>query len=219
MKLTPVDISKTASASEIVFDALKKAIIEGELEIGTQLKQDEIARLFNTSRIPVREAISRLEQQGLVKSQRYKGAVVSGLSVEEAEEIFQFRMLLEPEVMRHAVPKMSASVLKQAQFYYEEFSKSKDPMEWGDLNRKFHSTLYDACALQYHLGAIDHAMDQIDRYLRAQLVLSDGIERANIEHNAILQACKDRDADLAAKLTYEHINGAKDSLLVHIAKA
>jgi DNA-binding GntR family transcriptional regulator len=131
MKLTSIDISKTASASEIVFDALKKAIIEGEIEIGTQLKQDEIARLFNTSRIPVREAISRLEQQGLVKSQRYKGAVVSGLSVEEAEEIFQFRMLVEPEVMRYAVPKMSANVLKEAQFYCEEFAKSTDPMGMG----------------------------------------------------------------------------------------
>jgi DNA-binding GntR family transcriptional regulator len=218
MKLTSIDISKTASASEIVFDALKKAIIEGELEIGTQLKQDEIARLFNTSRIPVREAISRLEQQGLVKSQRYKGAVVSGLSVEEAEEIFQFRMLVEPEVMRRAVPKMSASVLKNAEIYCDQFSQSTDPMDWGDLNRKFHSALYNACELDYHLGAIDHAMDQIDRYLRAQLVLSDGIEHADKEHKAILQACKDGKADLAAKLTYQHIDGAKDSLLAHIAK-
>ena len=80
MKLNPVDISKTASASSIVFEALRKAIIEGDLKEGEPLRQDEIAGLFNTSRIPVREAISRLEEQGLVKTQRYKGAVVSGLS-------------------------------------------------------------------------------------------------------------------------------------------
>lgn len=73
MKLKTMDISATASASSIVFDALRKAIIEGQLEEGEPLRQDEIARLFNTSRIPVREAISRLEEQGLVKTQRYKG--------------------------------------------------------------------------------------------------------------------------------------------------
>ena len=104
MKLNSVDISKTASASSIVFEALRKAIIEGDVKEGEPLRQDEIARLFNTSRIPVREAISRLEEQGLVKTQRYKGAVVSGLSATEAEEIFDFRALIEPEVIRRAVP-------------------------------------------------------------------------------------------------------------------
>ena len=63
MKLKSVDISKTASASAIVFDALRKAIIEGELAEGEHLRQDHIAQMFNTSRIPVREALQRLEQE------------------------------------------------------------------------------------------------------------------------------------------------------------
>ena len=83
MKLQPIDISKTASAASIVFESLRKAIIEGELVEGTPLRQDEIARLFNTSRIPVREAISRLEEKGLVTSQRFKGAVVAGLDLDD----------------------------------------------------------------------------------------------------------------------------------------
>ncbi len=218
MQLKSVDISKTASAASIIFDALKKAIIEGDLEEGAPLRQDEIARMFNTSRIPVREAISRLEEHGLVKSQRYKGAVVSGLSASEADEIFDYRALLEPHVIRTAVPRMTAQTLSTARGYFEDFANSDDPMEWGNLNRQFHATLYNASGLEFHLEAIESALDRVDRYLRAQLVLSDGLARANDEHLRILEACERGDAELAAELTRQHILGAKDSLLKHLSK-
>jgi DNA-binding GntR family transcriptional regulator len=216
LKVKSVDISRTASAATIVFDALRKAIIDGDLEPGQPLRQDDIARLFNISRIPVREAISRLEQQGLVKSQRYKGAIVAGLSAKEAEEIFDFRKLIEPEVIRRAVPRMSAELLAEARRYCEAFTASPNPMEWGDLNRSFHAALYSASDLPYHMEIIHNAMDRIDRYLRAQLVLSDGMNRANHEHTGILEACEQRQADKASELTMQHIEGAKQSLLSHI---
>ncbi len=128
MKLKTMDISATASASSIVFDALRKAIIEGQLEEGEPLRQDEIARLFNTSRIPVREAISRLEEQGLVKTQRYKGAVVAGLSPRETAEIFDLRALVEPEIIRNAVPLMSKELLADAR---ENARRSpRPPIRW-----------------------------------------------------------------------------------------
>ncbi|WP_278922927.1 MULTISPECIES: GntR family transcriptional regulator [Pseudophaeobacter] len=216
MKLNSVDISKTASASSIVFDALRKAIIEGDVKEGEPLRQDEIARLFNTSRIPVREAISRLEEQGLVKTQRYKGAVVSGLSQTEAEEIFDFRALIEPEVIRRAVPLMSQETLERARESWTAFSTSSEPMRWGELNRDFHATLYRASGLQYHLDIIDNAMDRVDRYLRAQLVMSNGMQRANEEHIAIWEACVNGNAAQAADLTRQHITGARESLMQNI---
>lgn len=216
MKVRPVDISKTASAATIVFEALRRAIIDGDLEVGEPLRQDDIARLFNTSRIPVREAISRLEEQGLVKTQRYRGAVVAGLSAEEAAEIFDLRSILEPEIIRRSVPLLSDEDLKRARRSCEEFSNSKDPMTWGDLNRVFHASLYAASGLTYHLDVIEHAMDRVDRYLRAQLVLSNGMERAGREHLGMLEACESRDPDLAAERTSAHIIGAKQSLLMHL---
>lgn len=215
MKLKSVDISKRASAAEIVFDALRKAIIEGELAEGAPLRQDEIARLFNTSRIPVREAISRLEETGLVKTQRYKGAVVASLSADEAAEVFELRALLEPEIIRDAVPKMSPAQLKKARRCCEAFSASKNPMEWGDLNRDLHETLYSASNLKYFVEVAANAMDRVERYIRAQLVMSDGMERAGEEHFGILEACEAGEAERASRLTREHILGAKDSLLAH----
>jgi len=212
LKFQSVDIGKTASAATIIFRSLRKSIIEGDLSDGEPLRQDEIARAFNTSRIPVREAIAMMEHQGLVKAIRYKGAVVACLSMQEADEIFDFRCLLEPEVIRAAVPKMTPEILSNARGFLEKFAAAQDPMEYGDLNRLFHSTLYGASGMPYHISVIENSMDRIDRHLRAQLVMTDGIERSSQEHLAILQACETGDADQAASLTYAHIHDAKVSL-------
>ncbi|MEM5585510.1 GntR family transcriptional regulator [Roseibium sp. AS2] len=216
MKLKSMDISATASASSIVFDALRKAIIEGQIEEGEPLRQDEIARLFNTSRIPVREAISRLEEQGLVRTRRYKGAVVAGLSAKETAEIFDLRALVEPEIIRDAVPRMSRQLLAGARDKCAAFSAATDPMAYGDLNRAFHETLYSASDLKFFQEIADNAIDRVERQVRAQLVMSDGMDRAGREHFAILEACEIGDADLASTLTREHIRGAKESLLKHL---
>ncbi|WP_380058198.1 GntR family transcriptional regulator [Falsihalocynthiibacter sp. SS001] len=216
MKLDSVDISRTSSASAIVFEALKKAIITGELKDGDSLRQDEIANLFNTSRIPVREAISRLEELGLVTSQRYKGATVAGIAPSEVSEIFDFRAFLEGHVIELAVPQMTKKTLETARGYCEEFVASSDPMTWGDLNRKFHSTLYQSSGLEYHNTIIDSALDRVDRYLRAQLTLSDGMERANEEHIGILEACEKGNAQRASDLTRRHILDAKSTLIDHL---
>ena len=218
MPFQAVDISRMASAAAIVFDALREAIIEGDLAEGEPLRQDDLARRFGTSRIPVREALTRLEQLGLVTTQRYRGAVVAGLKAEQAREIFDFRRLLETEVTRRAVPRMGPADLAEARRALEAFSASPDPMAWGGLNRAFHLSIYRAAGLPYHLEVINNAMDRVERYLRAQLVMSDGMARADAEHRAILAACDAGKAKRAARLVGAHIDGAKEVLLAHLAR-
>ena len=216
MKIKTVNIGQTSSAAMIIFEALRQSIIEGSIKEGEFLRQDEISKLFNTSRIPVREAISRLEEQGLVKIQRYKGAFVAGLSLDDTAEIFDLRALIEPEIIRRAVPLFTDADLLKARKYCEAFGKSTDSAQWGDLNRRFHSALYEPSGLTHHIEAANNAMDRVDSYIRAQLVLSKGIKRANSEHIAILEACENRDADAACKLLKAHIVDAKQSLIENI---
>jgi DNA-binding GntR family transcriptional regulator len=213
LKIDFVDISQTSSAAKIIFSALRKAIIEGNIAVGTPLRQDELARSFQTSRIPVREALSRLEEQGLIRTQRFKGSVVVGLSADEASEIFDLRALLEPEILRRAVPRMSDATKQLAILHCNDFSNSDDPLAWATLNRTFHHTLYADSDQAFTKEVADNSMDRVERYIRAQLVVSDGMERAKNEHIAILNACLSNDADLAADLLREHILGAKESLL------
>ena len=218
MKLEAIDVRQTASATDLVFEALRKAIIEGELAEGEHLRQDHIAQMFNTSRIPVREALQRLEQDGLVTTQRYRGTVVAALSAVEIEEIFEFRALLESEVIRLAVPALTRKQLDAARTNLEAFAAASDPGGWGEANRKFHYGLYEAADRPYHLQIIRSSLDRVDRYLRAQLTLTDGKKRAHREHLSILDACERGDADEAASLTRAHILAAGRSLLAILEK-
>ncbi|MFC6491677.1 GntR family transcriptional regulator [Ancylobacter dichloromethanicus] len=121
MKVRVTDIAQMASAADVIFDALREAIARGDIAEGQTLRQDHIARMFNVSRIPVREALTRLEEQGLVSTQRYRGAVVTTLSTEEIREIFEFRALLEPEVLRYSVERMSEDGLEAAKRFAHAF--------------------------------------------------------------------------------------------------
>jgi len=216
MKLETVDIRQAASAADIVYEALRKAIIEGDLAEGENLRQDQIASMFNTSRIPVREALSRLEQNGLITTQRYKGAVVAGLSIEEIEEIFEFRALIEAEVIRIAVPNLTGKTLDAARRHCQAFDSEANSAMWGEINRNFHYSLYEAARRPYYLQIVRASLDRIDRYLRAQLTLTNGMSRARREHKGILDACIAGDADKAAELTRDHILGAGRALVTFL---
>lgn len=212
MKIQTTDIAKRDSAATIIFKALRKAIIEGDLRDGDPLRQEEIARMFNTSRFPVREALKLLDQQGLIKTQRYKGAVVATLSMQEAGEIFDLRARLEADLIRAAVPRLTPAILEQAQGYLDRFAATGDPMQWGPLNRKFHGILYSVSKMPYHIEVVETAIARIDRYLRAQLVMGGGVDNSTKEHRAILAACRAGNAEEAARLTAAHILDARDAL-------
>lgn len=204
--------SRGDSAATVVFDALRKAIVEGELADGVPLRQDDLARQFNTSRIPVREAISRLEEQGLAKSQRFKGAVVAGLSSQELCEIYEFRALVEPEVMRRAVPNLTPAHLDVAESYFEKMEAAPDMRDWAELNRAFHAELYAPSGLTYHLDALERAMDKVHRYLTADFLGPQALQHSNSDHRMICKACRDGDAEQAADLTRSHIQAACKAL-------
>ena len=216
MKLAAFDLAKTASSPELIYNALRDAIVRGQIAEGQTLRQDNLAKMFNVSRIPVREALARLEAQGLVTSTRYKGVVVTSMSVTEIAEIFQFRALVEPAIIEMAVPLMSAESLQLAENYCNQFAAETEPARWGDLNRLFHATLCRDCQRPYYLSVMDKTNDRVERYVRAHLVLTHGMERARVEHRGIMEACLRRDAALAARLTREHIIEAGRSLIAFL---
>jgi DNA-binding GntR family transcriptional regulator len=213
LNVRATNLGSMPSPTEVIFEALREAIVDGSLQDGDTLRQDQIAGMFNVSRIPVREALARLEEQGLVTTQRHKGAVVSSLSLDEITDLFEFRALIESEAVRQAVRQIRPETLEEASRHATDFAQETDSGRWARLNRLFHSTLYRDCNRPYHLQTINKALDKIGRYLRAQLVLTDGIARARREHAGILQAAIDRDADRAAELTRAHILGASRSLV------
>ena len=103
------------SASEIIAKHLREAIIAGHFAEDEPIRQDDIAQLFNVSKIPVREALKRLEAEGLVLFQRNKGAVVTRISEPELAQMFEVRVLLEAQAIRLAVPNMDETTFARAE--------------------------------------------------------------------------------------------------------
>lgn len=213
VNIKAVDISRMASPSEVIFEALRTAITDGSLSENQVLRQDHIAKMFNVSRIPVREALARLEEQGLVTTQRYRGAVVASLSFEEIQEIFEFRSLLEPEVLGFSLQNIRPQSLAQAELYCEQFAQTNDPAQWGELNRMFHYSLYQDCNRPYYLQVVNASLNRIERYQRLQITLTNGMDMAYRSHREIFETCAKGDIARAKELTRAHILGACKALI------
>ena len=103
------------SLTSAVAEKLRDQIIRGEIAEGAQLRQDVIARQYQVSRIPVREALRQLDAEGLITIVPNRGAIVPALSPHDIEELFAIRALLEPEVLKLSIPRLTPADLGEAE--------------------------------------------------------------------------------------------------------
>ncbi|WP_156410350.1 GntR family transcriptional regulator [Bosea sp. Root381] len=213
------DLGARPTASDVIARHLREAIMSGKIKEGLPIRQDEIAGLFNVSKIPVREALKRLEAEGLVIFQRNRGAVVTEMSQFEIVQIFEVRALLEANAIKLSVPQMTAATFAAAQDYSDQFAAETDVAKWAELNWKFHSCLYEDANRPFMVGLIRSVNDRIERFLRIQLSLSAGQAVADQEHREILAACRAGDAQSASQLIHSHVMDACSSLLNSLGKS
>jgi DNA-binding GntR family transcriptional regulator len=191
---------------EMVADVLRDAILQGTLEGGRALKQDDIASKFRLSRGPVREAFRQLEGEGLIVIYPHRGAVVATLSLPELEEVCEMRVALEGLALRRAFPRLSDKILSEAEGILVSIDgREMDPHDWGDANWRFHSTLYAAAERPHLMATIRSLHLQMERYLRLQLSLMHYQTQAQREHWDILHACRHRDLPGALELLEHQI--------------
>ena len=204
------------SASEVITKHLRDAIVSGHFAEDEPVRQDDIAKLFNVSKIPVREALKRLEAEGLVVFQRNKGAVVTRISEAELAQMFEVRILLEDKVLRLATPNMSEATFARAERICEEFIGEDNIGRWAELNWELHACLYEPAQRPFLVSLIRSIHDKLERYLRMQMSLSEGKDRADHEHREIIAACRARDVERAVSLLDQHIIGVCRSLFEHL---
>lgn len=202
--------------ADAVTDEIRQMILSGEIADGSPLRQDALAEQMGTSRIPVREALSRLESEGLVASFPHRGYVVTGLSRGDIEELFDLRGMLEPELIRHAIPKMTEDDLGAASDILEEYDAALltgDVDSWGDLNRRFHMALYAPSGRTKTLDIVRGLLVNADRYTRVVLTIGYGIHKAQEDHGGLLDLCRRRLVNQAVALTRDHIERTGVELL------
>lgn len=193
------------SAPDTVREALRLAISSGELAPGYQLRQDELAERFGTSRIPVREALRQLEAEGFVTFLPNRGAVVSDLSIDEVIELLEIRVALECHALRLAIPAMGEVDLDEAKAILRSYDEEPDPVKWGAFNWKFHETLYAPCNRPRLLSMIEANYGHVSRFTRALVSRATGKERPQREHYQLLEFCSAGEIEKAVRLLREHI--------------
>lgn len=207
------------SLPEALATSLRERILNGEFKEGDQLVQDAIAAEYECSRMPVREALRQLEAAGLIVMKVHKGAVVTSIPTEQIRELFDLRALIECDILRHAVPKMtdedfqfSKGILTQLEQAYHE----RDIARWGAMNWEFHRSLYTPAQRIQTLAVIQGINVQTDRYIRLQLILTGDVLDAELEHRELLKLCTERDVDRAVPYLRNHILTAGSNLLAAI---
>jgi DNA-binding GntR family transcriptional regulator len=205
------------STSDLIAEVLREAIVSGQLSARTELKQDDMASHFRVSKIPVREALKRLEAEGLVTFLRNKGAIVADLSPEEIWEYVEIRAMLEARAAELAAPRISDANLTQARAALQAFGDELNQARWGELNWKLHSLLYADAGRPVLLTEIRSLYDKVERYVRTLLAVTDEMPKTQREHAAILDAFAARDAERAAALTRAHVLDGGAALLKYLS--
>ena len=204
--MPPGLLDKTTISIQVAQE-LRRRILAGHYPQGIKLQQEQIAAELGVSRSPVREALGQLEAEGLVVLTPQKGAQVSPISRDEIAELFELRLLVEPHLIALAIPQMTEADLNKATAIISEMADiSIDG--WGDANWRLHETLYAPAGRPGMVKLLRRTHETIGRYIRMQVMATNGRADAHREHKLILDACRKRDVGKAVGLLRQHIESA-----------
>jgi len=204
--------------ANVVVERLREAILDGRLKPGERIRQEAIATEMGTSRIPVREALTRLQNEGLVTLTSHVGARVAQLRLDELDELYLIREQLEPAAIAQSAPHLRAAQLRKLAEHVEQMEASadiEDPSRWVDLDRQFHLATYAGARLPRLLEMIEGLWNATQQYRRAYTRLPERFALAHSEHRLILEALERRDAENARLLQLLHIRRTRLTLDEH----
>jgi DNA-binding GntR family transcriptional regulator len=196
------------AAPENLAEALRDAILRGALRPGQPLPQDELAAQHGVSKIPMREALVRLQAEGLVQMSPNRGAFVATLSPADVSEIYDMRIALESLALERAVPGLTKSELVRAEGLITIMDDQHDPLQWSRLNWEFHRTLYEPARMPRLMDAVSALHANVARY---HVVFLSGVAyhtKAQRQHRVILRACKAGQGAKAAAQLATHMREA-----------
>ncbi|RDG36500.1 GntR family transcriptional regulator [Streptomyces corynorhini] len=203
---------KPPPAAERVYSHIKEAVLDRRYEGGTLLTEGELAEAVGVSRTPVREALLKLEVEGLIKLYPKKGALVLAVSAQEIADVVETRLLVEEFAVRKAVPASAALIARLE----ERLEEQRRRAEEGDLaavavsDRSFHAEIVRNAGNQILLKLYDQLRD---RQLRMGVAVleahPDRIAKNVTEHAEMLEAIRAGDADRAAACVRSHVSRVK----------
>ena len=209
-------IGRTSLTDQIVAE-VRRQILNGQLPAGTALRQERLAAELGVSRVPLREAMRKLEAEGLVVSELHKGTVVSALSLDELEELFAIRLRLETWLFELAIPKMTEADYTLAADLIDEASRTGGTENWGELNWRFHEALLRPSGSIIALKLLKTVHDNALRYVNLHLHVAQDVERELSDHHSMLAYARLRDVRRGVDMLRGHIQRVARNLVASLS--
>lgn len=207
-----------SSLPDAIYDRLKGDILVGALEVGQVLRQEEIARQFNVSRVPLREAFNRLEADGLLEARPRKGFAVATLDPKEILEVFELRMVIEEHAGRVAAQSRTEQDVREVEELVEAMEaldkSARDfTSRWTLLNYDFHARIVASSGRRRLARIAGNLRSAVQPYVRVELDITGDVEEAGQEHREMLEAFRAGDGNTLARLSRLHVEHTSDRLL------
>ncbi|HIR87887.1 MAG TPA: GntR family transcriptional regulator [Candidatus Fimimorpha faecalis] len=214
-----VNMNEYLPLRDVVFNTLRQGILKGELEPGERLMEVQLANRLGVSRTPIREAIRKLELEGLVVMIPRKGAEVAKISEKNLQDVLELRCALEELAIELACERISEDMLKELDRMFIEFQngiRNVDLTVIAELDEKFHDVIYEATQNQKLIQMINNLREQMYRY-RLEYIKDANKRDAIVEdHRLILEALKNKDVETARKAVRDHIIHQRTTILENL---
>ncbi|NTW71533.1 MAG: GntR family transcriptional regulator [Eubacteriaceae bacterium] len=204
-----IDMDTYKPLREIVFTTMREAIINGDFKSGQRLMEVQLAEQMGVSRTPVREAIRKLELEGLVVMVPRKGAYVAGLSSEDVREVLEIRAVLEGLAAQLAAEKASEADIIQLKDIVNKFQQAAADQDIARLinyDSDFHDVMYRSSKNKKLVQLISALKEQVQRFRVAYFTKIKNTHILIEEHNELLNAIIDHNAQLARQVAEKHIS-------------
>lgn len=221
MDTTPIELSPGTSLIDVALQKMKHAIVCCELPPGFKLKVDALSKQYGISSSPIREALNRLAQEGVVTASDNKGFRVAPITVEDFREITRVRVLLECEALSDAMKYGDDAWEGEVLAAFHRLSVIEKRMgqgpvalndDWAERHKHYHFTLFSACPSTLLLSLVDSLFDRAERYRRFSAMHRQTERHKSNEHQLLMEAVLARDHDKAIDMLRRHIEHTQDSV-------
>lgn len=201
---------------DVVFNTLRRAILRGELKPGERLMEIQLANKLGVSRTPIREAIRKLELEGLVLMIPRKGAEVAEITEKNLRDVLEVRCALEELAVQLACDRIDGSGLKELHEAADRFRNildSDDITQIAQADEAFHDVIFTATGNQRLIQLLNNLREQMYRYRIEYLKKKECYPQLLDEHESIIHAIESQDKDMAMQITGQHINNQVDTVV------
>ncbi len=201
---------------DVVFNTLRRAILRGELKPGERLMEIQLANKLGVSRTPIREAIRKLELEGLVLMVPRKGAEVAEITEKNLRDVLEVRCALEELAVQLACDRIDPERMQQlldAAAHFRDLPGTADIMELGEADEAFHDVIFQATDNRRLIQLLNNLREQMYRYRIEYLKKKECYPQLLEEHAAIIQAIREHDKAKATEITVQHINNQVDTVV------